>query len=270
VSEAFDPLEPLPLGATLDLGAIDAAGDPGADKDALQEQTAEDGAAIAELAWRLHAEETRALLVILQGMDASGKDGILDTVFGAVNPVVLAVRPFGPPSDEERAHDYLWRIHAACPRRGRVGVFNRSQYEDVGVVRVHDWAPGVHWPDRFRQISDFERTLSENGTTVVKLFLHISRDGQKEQLQERLDDPEKHWKFRAGDLDERARWDDYATAYGEALAATSTAWAPWHVVPMDRRWYGRAVAARIVRRTLERLDPQFPPLAPDAVGLRVE
>jgi hypothetical protein len=141
------------------------------------------------LAWRLRAEETRALLVVLQGMDASGKDGILDTVFGAVNPVVLAVHPFGAPSDEERATTTSGGVHAACPRRGQVGVFNRSHYEDVGVVRVHDWAPGVRWPDRFRQIADFERMLTENGTTIVKLYLHISKDEQKEQLQERLDDP---------------------------------------------------------------------------------
>ena len=268
---APDPLAPLPPGEPVDLAAFDARGDDAVDKDAAKAQLAEDAERIAELAWRLHAEARRAVLVILQGLDAAGKDGVLRTVFGAVNPAVLSAHAFGPPSREELAHDYLWRVHAKCPARGRLGVFNRSHYEDVVVVRVRGSAgPDVRWEDRFRQIADFERMLTENGTAVVKLFLHISPDEQRKQLQERIDDPEKGWKHDPVDLEERRRSYQHRAAYEEAMAATSTPSAPWHVVPMDRRWYGRWVAGRIVRRTLEALDPQFPPLPPEAVGLSVE
>jgi PPK2 family polyphosphate:nucleotide phosphotransferase len=207
---------------------------------------------------RLYAEATRSVLLVLQGMDASGKDGTTRTVFAGVNPQGCRVESFKAPTITELAHDYLWRIHSVCPARGEIGIFNRSHYEDVVAVRVRKLAPEKVWRRRYDQICAFERMLSEEGTTVVKVFLHLSRDEQRKRLQERLDNPDKRWKFRAGDLDDRELWDDFATAYEDALHRTSTDWAPWYVVPADHNWSRNLVVAEILVAALERLDPKLP------------
>jgi PPK2 family polyphosphate:nucleotide phosphotransferase len=210
---------------------------------------------------RLYAEGARALLVILQGTDTSGKDGTIRGVFNATGPLGVSVTAFGPPTKTELGHDYLWRVHAACPRRGTIGIFNRSHYEDVLVAKVRGLAPGDAIEQRYEQINAFERLLAENGTTVLKFMLHISRDEQKERLQERLADPTKHWKFNAGDLDDRKLWAEYQEAYETMLHRCSTPWAPWHIVPADRKWVRNAVVASVVRQTLESMNPQYPQVA---------
>lgn len=207
---------------------------------------------------RLWAESRQALLVVVQAIDTGGKDGLVRKVLSGINPAGCSVVAFKVPSDEERAHDYLWRIHAKVPRFGTIGVFNRSHYEDVLVVRVHELVPKSVWEPRYAQIRRFEEYLGANGTTIVKLFLHISEDEQKARFQERLDDPEKRWKFSRADLGERRLWGSYETAFEEMLNRTSTKAAPWHVIPADRKWYRDVIAARILVRTLERMDPRYP------------
>ena len=207
---------------------------------------------------RLYAEATRAVLLVLQGMDASGKDGTIRHVFTGVNPQGCRVTSFRAPTSTESAHDYLWRVHAACPARGEIGIFNRSHYEDVVTARVRELVPERVWQRRYEHIRAFEQSLVDEGTTVLKVFLHISRDVQRKRLQERIEDPEKRWKFDPGDLDDRRRWDDYMDAYGDAIRETSTEWAPWYVVPADHNWVRNlAVAERLVS-ALERLDPKLP------------
>ena len=218
---------------------------------------------------RLYAEHERALLVVLQGMDTSGKDGAIKKVFRGITPAAFNIATFKAPSTAELAHDYLWRVHAVLPRRGHIGVFNRSHYEDVVAAHVRGGLPTERVEQRYVHINDFERMLSDEGITVVKLFLHISRDEQRERLQARLDDPEKRWKFRVGDLDDRARWDDFMAAYERAIAATSTEVAPWYVVPADRKWLRDIVVAEVVASALEQLDPKLPPDDPDIAGLVV-
>jgi PPK2 family polyphosphate:nucleotide phosphotransferase len=207
---------------------------------------------------RLYAEGSRALLVILQGTDTSGKDGTIRSVFNATGPLGVSVHAFGPPSRLELEHDYLWRVHAAAPRRGTIGIFNRSHYEDVLIGKVHKLAPEKVVEQRYDQINAFEKMLAENGTTILKFMLHISQDEQKERLQERLDDPAKHWKFNPGDLEDREHWDEYQDAYEIMLNRCSTKWAPWHIIPADRKWVRNAAIATIVKATLEEMDPQYP------------
>lgn len=207
---------------------------------------------------RLYAEGSRALLVILQGTDTSGKDGTIRNVFNATGPLGVSVTPFGVPTKTELAHDYLWRVHAACPRRGTIGIFNRSHYESVLVERVRHLAPPELVEQRYDQINAFEKLLTENGTTILKFMLHISKDEQKERLEERLNDPRKHWKFNPGDLDDRAYWDEYQDAYQAMLQRCSTPHAPWHVIPADRKWVRNAAIATIVKATLEEMNPQYP------------
>ena len=213
---------------------------------------------LADLHGRLFAEATRAVLLVLQGMDTAGKDGTIRSVLTGLNPQGCPVSSFKEPSTTELAHDYLWRVHAQCPARGELGIFNRSHYEDVVVVRVHKLEPPKVWKRRYEQIRSFERMLVEEGTSVVKVFLHVSRDEQRRRLQARLDDPRKRWKFRSGDLDDRARWSEFQTAYEDAIGETSTEWAPWYVVPADHNWVRNLAVARILVDALERLDPQFP------------
>ncbi len=228
------------------------------DRDEAEASAAEDIAAVAELQNRLYAEGKQALLIVLQATDTGGKDSTIRKVLGPINPQGVKVTSFKAPSSTELAHDYLWRIHQAVPAKGMIGVFNRSHYEDVLVVRVHSLAPADEIEQRYDQINDFERHLSENHVTILKFFLHISKDEQKERLQDRLDDPSKHWKFNPRDLEEREHWDDYQDAVEIALSRCSTRHAPWFVIPADRKWYRNAVIARIIRRTLEDLDPQYP------------
>ena len=222
-------------------------------------QIAANTAATRDLAYRLYAENRRSVLLVLQGMDTAGKDGTIRTVLTGVNPQSCQIVPFKQPSSEELDHDFLWRIHKAVPRRGNIGIFNRSHYEDVLVVRVHSLIPEHQWRSRYERINDFEKMLVEGGTTIVKCFLHISKEEQRERLQARLDNPNKRWKFSQADIAERKLWADYQEAYEDALTHCNTKHAPWHVVPSDRKWYRNLTVSQILRRTLEQLDPQFPP-----------
>ncbi len=228
------------------------------DRAAAEAQTKDDAKAIDVLQDKLFAEGRRALLVVLQGTDTAGKDGTIKTVFKEVSPLGTVVTAFKAPNEEERAHDFLWRIHNACPRRGFIGIFNRSHYEDVLIGRVKKLAPKPEIEARYGQINAFEKTLTETGTTILKFMLNISKKEQRERLQARLDERKGQWKFNAGDLEDRKLWDKYRAAYELMLDKCSTAWAPWHVIPADRKWARDAAIANIVRATLEKMDPQYP------------
>jgi PPK2 family polyphosphate:nucleotide phosphotransferase len=214
---------------------------------------------IQDLQERLYAEHKQSLLVVLQAMDTGGKDGTISHVFEGVNPQGCQVWPFKVPSPEELAHDFLWRYHDKAPPRGMIAIFNRSQYEDVLVVRVKNLVPDKVWRKRYDQINEFERTLTLNDTTIVKLFLYISKDEQKLRLESRLQDPTKQWKFSSQDVKERVYWDDYMKAYEDAINKCSTEYAPWYVVPANKKWYRNLVVAGIVADTLETMNPQYPP-----------
>lgn len=247
-------------GGGVDLAAIDTRdpiGAPG-DRDETAEATAALTRRLAELQERLYAEGTRSLLVVLQAMDAGGKDGTVKHVFSGVNPAGVRVASFKAPSAEELAHDFLWRVHAEVPPRGHIGVFNRSHYEDVLVVRVDELVPESVWRPRYDAIWAFEHLLSSEGTKVVKLFLHISAEEQAERFRARIADPTKHWKFDRGDLAVRDRWDAYQAAYAEAIARTTTDEAPWYVVPADRKWYRSWAVSTILVEALEAMDPRHP------------
>lgn len=228
------------------------------DKDAAKAQTAEDANAIDALQDRLFAEGKRALLVVLQGIDCSGKDGTVRAVFNACGPIGVHVHPFKAPSAEELAHDYLWRVHKVTPSRGMICIFNRSHYEDVLVVKVKGFAPPETIERRYGEINDFEKLLADNGTKILKFMLCISKEEQAQRLTERVKDATKRWKFNPSDLDDRKLWDQYMAAYEIAVKRCSSAHAPWHVIPADRNWVRNAVIARVVRETLEEMNPQYP------------
>jgi PPK2 family polyphosphate:nucleotide phosphotransferase len=239
-------------------------------KKSAREQEQKNVAALVDLAYRLYAEDRRALLLVLQGMDTAGKDGTIRCVMSGVNPQSCQVVSFKQPSAEELDHDFLWRIHKAVPRHGHIGIFNRSQYEDVLVVRVHKLAPEAEWKSRYERINEFEKLLTEGGLTIVKCFLHISKEEQRQRLQARLDDPDKRWRFSQGDIAERKLWDDYQQAYEDALTKCNTEHAPWHIIPADRKWYRNLVISQLVRDTLERMDPQYPPATAGLENVVVE
>ena len=228
------------------------------DKKNAKARIKDDAAAIDELQNRLYAEGKRALLVVLQGIDSSGKDGTIRAVFNACGPLGVTVTSFRAPSVEDLLHDYLWRVHRACPPRGIIGIFNRSHYEDVLVVKVKKLAAAEEIERRYEEINQFEKLLSQNGIRIVKFMLHISKEEQAERLRARLADPEKRWKFNPGDLADRALWDDYMAVYETAVTRCSTPYAPWYVIPSDRKWARNAAIARIVRTTLEDMSPQYP------------
>ncbi|MEK7426191.1 MAG: polyphosphate kinase 2 family protein [Actinomycetota bacterium] len=211
---------------------------------------------------RLFAENRRSVLLVVQAMDAAGKDGTIRTVLTGLNPAGVAVTGFKAPAGPEAQHDYLWRVHQVCPARGQIAVFNRSHYEDVLVVRVKKFVPDAVWRRRYEHIRNFERMLADEGTAVVKCFLHVSKREQAVRFQERLDDPEKRWKFRIGDLDDRALWPKFQRAYQDAIRETSTAAAPWYVVPADSNSRRNLAVAKILLGTLRRLDPKIPPPEP--------
>lgn len=215
-------------------------------------------ARLAELQRRLWADGRHSVLIVLQAMDTGGKDGTIRKVFSGVNPQGVDVHGFGVPSELERSHDYLWRIHMRTPASGRIAIFNRSHYEDVLVVRVNDLVPQSRWSKRYAHIRDFERMLVDEGTTIRKIMLHISKDEQKQRLQARLADPSKNYKFNPSDLDTRAKWQEYMDAYADAMAETSTVDAPWYIVPADRKWYRNLVVSRIVVDAIESLDLEYP------------
>ncbi len=213
---------------------------------------------IADLQARLYAERRQSLLIVLQALDTGGKDGTIRGVFQGVNPQGCQVWSFKAPSTEETEHDFLWRYHAKTPARGMINIFNRSHYEDVLVVRVKKLMPEEIWQQRYAMINEFESLLARNHTTVIKFFLHISRDEQKRRLESRLANPDKHWKFSSNDLKERAFWDEYMRAFEDAISQCSTAHAPWYVVPANKKWYRNLVIARAIADTLEAMNPQFP------------
>ncbi len=246
--------------STVDLADIDTRATPGfdGDKDASIPVFEQARARIAELQDVLYAGGTHRVLLVLQAMDTGGKDGTIRHVFRDVDPIGIRMQSFKKPTEQELAHDYLWRVHPHVPGNGELVVFNRSHYEDVLVVRVHGLVDEDQIEKRYRHIREFERLLVDEGTTIVKVFLHISADEQKARLQARLDEPDKRWKFAAGDLEERKLWDDYQRAYTEAIHQTSTTDAPWHIVPADRKWYRNLAIGSIMVDTLESLDLQYP------------
>lgn len=237
----------------------DAARTPGIDgKEAAEKQLEENRRKLEKFQYRLWAENKQALLVVLQGMDTSGKDGVVRHVFAGINPQGVRVTSFKKPSEIELDHDFLWRIHQETPCKGEIGVFNRSHYEDVLVVRVHKFVDEKVWKSRYDQINAFEGLLAAGGTRIVKIFLHISKDEQKQRLLARLEDPDKNWKFNAGDIEERKHWDGYMEAYRDAIGRCSSEAAPWYVVPADRKWYRDWAVSEILVDVAKTMDPKIP------------
>ncbi len=255
----------LRVGEGFSLAGVDPASTPGfkGGKRAAAKELDHGAARLSDMQERLYAEAhgggRQALLLVIQGMDTSGKGGIIRHVVGAVDPQGVDLTAFKQPTPEEQARSFLWRIRRALPRPGQLGVFDRSHYEDVLIVRVHGLVPTRVWKRRYATINRFEEGVVANGTTMVKVMLHISREEQKRRLLERVERPDKHWKHNPHDVDERAYWDDYQEAYAEALTRCSTAAAPWFVVPADRKWYSRWAVYRLLLEHLEELNPQWPP-----------
>lgn len=239
-------------------------------KELMKEKTLELSAQIAEFQNILYAQQKHKILIILQGMDTSGKDGTVRVVFGASNPAGIRSVSYKAPSTQELAHDYLWRIHQQVPAAGELVIFNRSHYEDVLITRVHAWITAEEVKRRYAHINAFERMLSETGTTILKFFLHISKDEQKERLQERLNDPHKHWKFDPQDLTERASWTDYQDAYQAVIRATHTEHAPWHIIPANSKTQRNLIVASIVAEKLAGLNLSYPEPHPDYFKIKVE
>jgi PPK2 family polyphosphate:nucleotide phosphotransferase len=250
-------------GTSVDLRALDPGATHGRTKASAAEVLERDLGRLRVLQERLWAENRRRVLVVLQGIDAAGKGGTIEHVMGAFNPLGCPVHGFKVPTEDELAHDYLWRVHARVPRNGEIAIFDRSHYEDVLVVRVLGLVPEERWRRRYDQINAFEKLLADEGTTILKFFLYIDRDEQRERFQARIDDPDKRWKFRMGDLETRRRWDDYIAAYEEALSRCSTAEAPWFIVPANRKWFRNLAVAQILADSLTRLDPRYPAPADD-------
>lgn len=248
-------------------GAHPPAKAPSGDK--LDREIEDQVGRIAKLQRVFYADARYALLIVLQGRDAAGKDGTIRHVFGAVNPQGCRVASFKEPTSLELHHDYLWRVHQQVPPRGMFGIFNRSHYEDVLVERVHGTVAPKVWQNRYRQINDFERMLTENQVIMLKFFLHVSRDEQKRRLQDRLTDPSKNWKFDAGDLEDRRRWPAYTAAYRDLLRKCSTRWAPWYFVPADDKKVRNWLISDVIVRTLEGLDLRYPKGDPAILKLKV-
>ena len=264
------PQQPLVIRRPFKLENFDPGYCAGLEKDITKSKTKELTARIAELQQLLYANSTHSVLLIFQGMDASGKDGSVKSVLEFVNPVGVEVANFKVPSAEERAHDFLWRVHKAVPRYGNIGVFNRSHYEAVVVERVLKMVSPKVWQQRYQEIVDWERMLVANHVVVLKFFLHLSREEQAERLRERLHNPKKHWKFSEGDLVVRKQWKDYAAAYEDALNATSRPACPWHIVPADRNWYRDYVIADAVVRAMELLNLKWPKSKSDLTAIRID
>ena len=261
----------VPPATAFDLAGRDPGyGDPKLDKASAQPLIAKNRERLADLQTRLYAEGKRAVLICLQGMDTAGKDGVVTHILGTMNPMGCTVQAFKTPSEVERAHDFLWRAHAAVPAKGWIGIFNRSYYEAVLIEKVHKLAPEDVIAQRYRQIADFERLLAETGTVVVKFFLHVSRDEQLERFRKRLDDPARQWKISAADYSERDFWDAYQSAYQIALEKCSTAAAPWHVIPANRKWFRDLAVSEIIAATLEEMKIQAPKPTVDLEKIRLQ
>ena len=240
------------------------------DKKSAYKEIERNAEEMADLFRRLYAENTRSILLVLQGMDTAGKDGTIRHVMRGVNPTSCQVVSFKKPSEVELDHDFLWRVHQHAPRKGNIAIFNRSHYEDVLVVRVHSLVDKSIWKERYRQINDFERLLSDTGTTIIKCFLHISKETQRERLQARIDEKESNWKFNFGDLAERKKWNDYQEAYTDALQKCNTEYAPWHIIPSDKKWYRNLVVSELLSDTLRGLAPSYPVVNEDLSDVVVE
>jgi PPK2 family polyphosphate:nucleotide phosphotransferase len=241
------------------LAQVDPAGSHGWNENDAEAATAKHLERLTDLQDRLWAEHKHKVLVILQGIDAAGKDGTIRRVMTAFNPQGTPVASFKQPTPEELAHDFLWRIHKKVPAAGEIGIFNRSHYEDVLIVRVHEFVPRDVWTQRYEQIREFEQVLTQTGTTIIKFFLYIDKDEQRQRFQERYDNPKKRWKFSLGDTEERKYWDDYIAAYEDALNKTSTDYAPWYVIPANHNWFRNLAVSSILAHTIDDLKPAYPP-----------
>jgi PPK2 family polyphosphate:nucleotide phosphotransferase len=251
------------------LAKCDPGDNLGWHKDAAIAELAHVKLKLDEIQQRLAAEDKRSVLLVLQALDAAGKDGTIRMILSGLNPAGVEVTSFKVPVGRETEQDYLWRVHAAAPRRGEIGVFNRSHYEEVLVVRVKGLVAPSVWRKRFRHINEFERLLTDEGTTVVKCFLNVSKKEQARRFQDRLDDPTKNWKFRAADLEDRKLWPKYQHAYQDAIRKTSTSYAPWYVVPADHNWVRNLAVAKILLKTMQALDPKFPPPEPGITDIKI-
>jgi PPK2 family polyphosphate:nucleotide phosphotransferase len=257
-------------GSKVDLAGFDYAETFGREKKRAEADVTDVLDRLADLQARLWAEAEHPVLVVLQGIDAAGKDGTIRVIAGAFNPQGCPVTSFKVPTPLELAHDYLWRVHQHVPGKGEIGIFNRSHYEDVLVVRVHGLVPEERWHRRYEHIRHFEEMLVDEGVTIVKFFLAIDKEEQRQRFQDRVDDPTKRWKFRLGDIEERKRWDDYRAAFEDALSETSTDEAPWYLVPANRNWLRNLAIAEILADTLDDLDPQYPPAEEGVEGTTVD
>ena len=260
-------------GAKMDFGNFDSSEKSlfqGGGKDEFEPQFDELQYQLQTLQKKLYAQNKHRVLVVMQAMDTGGKDGCIKHVFSRIDPQGIHVRSFKKPTEEELAHDFLWRVHSKVPTRGQLVIFNRSHYEDIVAVRVKKIFPDEVWKRRQRHVIEFERMLAEEGTTIVKIFLHISKAEQKRRLESRLENPAKHWKINPDDLADRARWDEFMSAYEDVITKTSTEHAPWYVVPADRKWYRNLCVARIMLDTLKKLNMEFPPIHWDPATIKIE
>jgi PPK2 family polyphosphate:nucleotide phosphotransferase len=257
-------------GSRIKLARRDASDTLGVKKESAAAQLERNLERLSVLQYLLYAEARRSLLVVLQGIDAGGKDGTIQHVMSGLNPQGVRVTSFKVPEGPERRHDYLWRVHRAVPEFGQIGIFNRSHYEDVLVVRVHDIVPKSVWSKRYDQINDFERMLAANGTRIVKFLLYIDKEEQAKRFRERIDDKTKNWKFSPADLKERGYWDQYIDAYQDMLQRCSTECAPWYVIPANRKWFRNLAVSQILREELEAMKLQFPKPAEDLSGIKFE
>jgi PPK2 family polyphosphate:nucleotide phosphotransferase len=257
-------------GSKIKLDKVDPGDTFGYDKADAADHLTKNLERLCELQYKLYAESRRALLVVLQGIDAGGKDGTIKHVMSGLNPQGVSVTSFKVPEGEEKRHDYLWRIHRAVPEWGKIGIFNRSHYEDVLVVRVHELVPKKVWSERYDQINDFERMLSASGVHIVKFLLYISKDEQEKRFRERIDDKQKNWKFSPADIKEREYWDQYIDAYQDMLRKCSKNHAPWYVVPANNKWFRNLAVSQILCETLEEMDLKFPKPNEDLKGIKLE
>ena len=256
-------------GEKVDLAGFDCGQVFGRDKADAEGVIAANQTRLTDLQARIWAEAKHAILIVLQGIDAAGKDGTIKVVAGAFNPQGTPVTSFKEPTPVELAHDYLWRVHAAVPAKGDIGIFNRSHYEQVLIVRVHNLEPEAQWRRHYGEIREWERMLTEEGVTILKFFLAIDKDTQRQRFQDRVDDPTKRWKFSMADQAERKFWDDYTVAFEDMLAETSTDFAPWYLIPSNHNWLRNLAVSEIVADALDELDPEYPQPAAGIVGLKV-
>jgi len=256
-------------GSRVDLSKWDPQEDFGRTRDEAEPEILHDVERLASLQERLFAESKRGLLIVLQGIDAAGKDGTVSHVMTGFNPAGVTVASFKVPTATEAAHDFLWRVHERAPAKGEIAIFNRSHYEEVLVVRVHGYAPEAAWRRHYDQINAFEKLLTDEGTTILKFFLLISPEEQIQRFQDRINDPTKRWKFKSGDLEERKLWDKYIAAFEDALSRCSTDWAPWYIIPSNKKWFRDLAVAHIVAETLDDMNPQYPPGEPGIEKLKL-